>query len=398
MTTSTARVLALLEILQGSGLHTVPDLAVRLGVDERTVRRYVGHLLELGVPVDSVRGRHGGYRLAPGYRMPPLMLTDEEALAVLLGLLTGRRAGLVTTSAAANESATAKLRRVLPKALGRRLDALLETADFTARPRPTTTPAPEAHVLLELAEAARHQRPVTLNYTDRKGRSTDRTVLPYGLVAHSGRWYLTAAAPAAPADTAGPAGPTAPAASASAAGEEIRTFRLDRITSLTVQPGSFTVPPDFDPVTTLLDGLAQTPWTHEVSLRIHADAQHIRRHLPAGIASLTVIPDGGGDGGADWDAGAPDAAQRADTGRQPRPDGSNGPATADDHTAGGDHTTGWVHVRMRAERLDWIPPVLAALDRPFVIERPTALRDLVRALARRLDEHATADAPAHPPM
>ncbi|MFG2490070.1 helix-turn-helix transcriptional regulator [Streptomyces caniferus] len=389
MTTSTARVLALLEILQGSGLHTVPDLAVRLGVDERTVRRYVGHLLELGVPVDSVRGRHGGYRLAPGYRMPPLMLTDEEALAVLLGLLTGRRAGLVTTSAAANESATAKLRRVLPKALGRRLDALLETADFTARPRPTTTPAPEAHVLLELAEAARHQRPVTLNYTDRKGRSTDRTVLPYGLVAHSGRWYLTAA-PTAPADTAGPARPTAPVASSASAsaGEEIRTFRLDRITSLTVQPGSFTVPPDFDPVTALLDGLAHTPWTHEVSLRIHADAQHIRRHLPAGIASLTVIPDGGGD----WGAGAPDAAQRADNGRQPRPDGSNGPATADDHT------TGWVHVHMRAERLDWIPPVLAALDRPFVIERPTALRDLVRALARRLDEHATADAPAHPPM
>ncbi|MFJ9471729.1 helix-turn-helix transcriptional regulator [Streptomyces caniferus] len=436
MTTSTARVLALLEILQGSGLHTVPDLAVRLGVDERTVRRYVGHLLELGVPVDSVRGRHGGYRLAPGYRMPPLMLTDEEALAVLLGLLTGRRAGLVTTSAAANESATAKLRRVLPKALGRRLDALLETADFTARPRPTTTPAPEARVLLELAEAARHQRPVTLNYTDRKGRSTDRTVLPYGLVAHSGRWYLTAATPATPATPADTAGP---AASAASAGEEIRTFRLDRITSLTVQPGSFTVPPDFDPVTALLDGLAHTPWTHEVSLRIQADTQHIRRHLPPGIASLTALPDGGGDGGggtgktradtgketcadteggagtgtamgtgrgvgadagagADWDAGAPDAAQRADTGRQPRPDGSNGPATTDGHTTGGDHSTGWVHVRMRAERLDWIPPVLAALDRPFVIERPSALRDLVRALARRLDEHATADAPAHPPM
>jgi predicted DNA-binding transcriptional regulator YafY len=133
VTTSTARVLALLEILQGGGLRTVPDLAARLGVDERTVRRYVGHLLELGVPVDSVRGRYGGYRLAPGYRMPPLMLTDEEALAVLLGLLAGRRAGLVTTSAAAGESATAKLLRVLPAALRRRLDALLDTADFTAR-------------------------------------------------------------------------------------------------------------------------------------------------------------------------------------------------------------------------------------------------------------------------
>ncbi|MFE6489320.1 transcriptional regulator, partial [Streptomyces sp. NPDC057757] len=90
--------------------------------------------------------------------MPPLMLTDEEALAVLLGLLTGRRAGLVTTSVAASESATAKLLRVLPRALGRRLDALLETADFTTSPRPGI--APEAEVLLELAEAARHQRPV----------------------------------------------------------------------------------------------------------------------------------------------------------------------------------------------------------------------------------------------
>lgn len=193
-TSSTARVLALLEILQGGGIRTVPDLAVRLGVDERTVRRYVGHLLELGVPVDSVRGRYGGYRLAPGYRMPPLMLTDDEALAVLLGLLAGRRSGPVTASATASGSATAKLLRVLPRALSRRLDALLETADFTTRPGPATPP--ETEVLLELAEAARDRRPVAITYTDRKGRSTDRTVLPYGLVAHSGRWYLTGVDPA----------------------------------------------------------------------------------------------------------------------------------------------------------------------------------------------------------
>ena len=76
-----------------SGVRTVAELADRLGVDGRTVRRYVDHLLGLDVPVESVRGRHGGYRLAHGYRMPPLMLNDEEALAVLLGLVAGRQAG-----------------------------------------------------------------------------------------------------------------------------------------------------------------------------------------------------------------------------------------------------------------------------------------------------------------
>ncbi|MBK6013885.1 YafY family protein [Streptomyces sp. MBT53] len=320
MTTSTARVLALLEILQSGGLRTVPDLAERLGVDERTVRRYVGHLLELGVPVDSVRGRYGGYRLAPGYRMPPLMLTDDEALAVVLGLLAGRRAGLVTASAAAGESATAKLLRVLPAALRRRLDALLDTADFTARPRAAT--APETEVLLELAEAALHRRPVAIGYTDRKGRTSDRTVLPYGLVAHAGRWYLTGADPG---------------------DGEVRTFRLDRVTALRVRSGSFEVPADFDPAATVLDSLARTPWAHDVSLRIRGSVEDVRGRLPAGIATLATA-----DEGADW-----------------------------------------VRVRIRAERLDWIPPVLAALDRPFVVERPAALRDLVRALARRLDEYAT---------
>ena len=110
-----ARVLTLLELLQSGGVRTVAELAGRLGVDGRTVRRYVDHLLDLGVPVESVRGRYGGYRLAPGYRMPPLMLTDEEALAVLLGLVAGRRAGLMTATGTAGETAAAKIQRVLPE-------------------------------------------------------------------------------------------------------------------------------------------------------------------------------------------------------------------------------------------------------------------------------------------
>src|ERR1700742_5387348 len=96
-----ARVLMWLDILQAGGTRTLRELAERLGVDERTVRRYVDHLLDLGIPVESVRGRHGGYRLAPGYRLPPLMLSDDEAVAVILGLVSGRRAGLMTATGAA---------------------------------------------------------------------------------------------------------------------------------------------------------------------------------------------------------------------------------------------------------------------------------------------------------
>ncbi|MDX6312655.1 MAG: hypothetical protein QOF84_361 [Streptomyces sp.] len=323
MTRPTARVLALLEILQTGGTRTVADLADRLGVDERTVRRYVDHLIDLDVPVRSVRGRYGGYRLAPGYRMPPLMLTDEEALAVLLGLVAGRRAGLVTTSVAAAESAAAKVRRVLPEALGRRLDALLATADFTDPSRPVVIP--ETGVLLMLAEAAWHRRPVEVSYTARNGRCSERTVHPYGIVAHSGRWYVTGA---------------------DSASGEVRTFRLDRIESARVLPGSFEVPVGFDPAGRVLSGLAETPYRHEVSLRVRGTAEQVRSRLPAGLATVQELP-------ADP---AEDPAEAAE----------------------------WVRVQLRAERLEWVPSVLAWLDRPFVIEYPDALRDHVRALAHRL--------------
>src|SRR6202011_4024570 len=146
-----ARVLALLDILQTGGTRTLHELSDRLGVDERTVRRYVDHLTALDVPVESVRGRYGGYRLASGYRMPPLILSDDEALAVLLGLVAGRRAGLMTTTATAGETAAAKIRRVLPERLARRLDTVLESLAFTEPPGEFATP--DAGVLLTIADA-----------------------------------------------------------------------------------------------------------------------------------------------------------------------------------------------------------------------------------------------------
>ena len=269
LTRPTARVLALLEILQAGGGFTVADLAGRLGVDERTVRRYAAHLADLGIPVEARRGRYGGYRLAPGYKLPPLMLTDEEAVAVMLGLVAATRAGLVTTEGAAAESATAKIRRVLPAVLARRIDSLLETVDFTARARKPAPPGIE--VLLVLAEAARHQQPVSITYTTWRGQSGERRLDPYGLVFHAGRWYVT--------------------------GHDhnrraVRTFRLDRIGTARPTPGRFDIPAGFDPTAQVLTGLAAVPYAHDISVVLHTSLEQAQRRIPLSVGTLTEVPGG----------------------------------------------------------------------------------------------------------
>ncbi len=333
MARPTAQVLTLLELLQSGGTRTMTELAGRLGVDERTVRRYVGHLIDLDVPVESVRGRYGGYRLGAGYRMPPLMLTDDEALAVLLGLIAGRRAGLITATGTASETAAAKIRRVLPDRLARRLDTVLRSLAFTAPPG--EFPAPQTTVLLAVADAVRHHRPISIRYTSADGRRSERTLHPYGLVAHSGRWYVTGADPGI--------------------GED-RTFRLDRIADARTLPGSFEPPAGLDPGQRVLSGLASAPYRHHVILRIQATAEQIRARLPASIATIEQPP--------------PAPPTDTQTGR-------------------------WLRVQVRAERLDWLPAVLASLDRPFIIEQPDELHVLVTALADRLAASARTS-PPHP--
>ncbi|NEB03816.1 YafY family protein [Streptomyces sp. SID13726] len=327
MARPTGRVLTLLELLQSGGTRTVAELADRLGVEGRTVRRYVDQLVDLDVPVESVRGRYGGYRLAPGYRLPPLMLSDDEALAVLLGLVAGRRAGLTTAQRTANETASAKIRRVLPRHIAHRLDTLLEALAFTDQPGESEHP--DAGVLLTVADAVRHRRPVSIRYTDRDGQRSERTLHAYGIVAHAGRWYVT--------------------------GED-RTFRLDRIADARTLPGSFEAPVGPDPAQRLLSGFATAGYRHEVTLRIHGTVEQIRARLPASVASL----------------------------EEPEPEPEPEPASGDDDPA----AARWLRVELRAERLDWLPPVLASLDRPFVVERPAELRDLVIEFADRLASRA----------
>ncbi|GAB7070940.1 WYL domain-containing protein [Mycobacterium hodleri] len=326
MVRPTARVLALLELLQGGGTHRVASLAERLSVDERTVRRYVEHLRDLDIAVDSVRGRYGGYRLARHSRMPPLMLGDEEALAVIWALQLTAQTGTGPASAPAAHSAAAKVRRVLPAAAARRIDAVVETVDFPATDREDGgirwrgDDGASARILLDLAAAARDRHPVTFGYTARQGRTTQRTVEPHGVVAHRGLIYL---------------------AGFDRVRLAARTFRVDRIDRLQLLEETFAVPADADPVQQVLGPLPPAPHRHPVSVRIRADLAHVRTHMPFMLASVTPM-------------------------------------------SGGPNEDGWLKVVLHAEHLEWVAGTLAAIDRPFVIETPQALRDEVRELAQRL--------------
>jgi predicted DNA-binding transcriptional regulator YafY len=327
MTRSTARVLQLLEVLQNGGTHTSSDLAERLAVDVRTVRRYVDQLRDLDVPVDSERGRYGGYRLARHYRMPPLMFTEDEALAVVWGLLHASQIGNGPASPAGVESAAAKVRRVLPPVLAGRIDAVVGAVAFADEPGgDAETTRESSRILVALAEAARDGTPVVISYGTRRGRPVERSVQPHKIVAVRGLLYL-----------AGLDESTATR----------RRFRLDRITGVTRQGGSFEVPPDVDPVRQVIGPLEPSPHRHDVSVRVRADVRQVRQFFPETLAAVTPVTDG-------IDAGQ------------------------------------WLLVFVRAERLEWVARRLAALDREFVIEEPEALHDAIADVGRQLIAAATA--------
>ena len=188
MASPTSRLLELLELLQTRPLTTGREIADRLGVDARTARRYVGVLQELGIPVEGQRGVGGGYRIRPGYRLPPLMLADEEAVVVVLGLLANRGSG-DDGSAAAVDGALAKINRVLPSTLRRQVEALEETLGFTASRG--ATPADAAAVLL-LADAIRRRRRLHIALSHVRRRRVRARAQPARPRRPRGRWYLAA--------------------------------------------------------------------------------------------------------------------------------------------------------------------------------------------------------------
>ncbi|GAB3187524.1 putative DNA-binding transcriptional regulator YafY [Micromonospora palomenae] len=263
------RVLAMLELLQSHHRLTGVELADRLRVDERTVRRYAATLVDLGIPVTAERGRYGGYRLRPGYKLPPLMLTDDEAVAVLLGLVAAERLGLGTEEPA-TATALAKIRRVLPAPLAERLAAVQDHLGFTLR-RADPALRPATGTLLTLGAAARQRRRVTLDYRSWRGEPSRRQLDPYGLVFHAGRWYVTGY---------------------DHLRDEVRTFRLDRIGAVSTGPETFAVPDDFDPVAQVTRSLAGVPYAHSVEVLLETDLVAARRRVPPSVGELTEVADG----------------------------------------------------------------------------------------------------------
>jgi predicted DNA-binding transcriptional regulator YafY len=256
----TARLLELLELLQTRPLVTGREIADLLAVDRRTVRRDISALQRLGNPVEGERGVGGGYRLRPGYRLPPLMLSEDEATAVVLGLTAARRLGLGADGA---DGALAKIHRVLPDALRRRVEALEAALAFTA---PATTGEPPAgETALLLAEAIRRRRRIRVSYRSFAGEETKRELSPYGLVVHSGRWYLAAYDHARSA---------------------LRTFRVDRIGRAAIGAVAMPAPDGFDALAHVSRSLAQVPWPWEVEVLLELPIDEAKRRVPRTLAEL----------------------------------------------------------------------------------------------------------------
>ena len=215
------RVLTVLEILQAREHVSGRELAARLEVNPRTVQRYIARLQDLCIPVESTRGVGGAYRLKPGFRLPPMMFTDEEAFALTLGLRALRNLGL-SAFAPATEGAAAKLGRVLPDSLRDSANAVEEVIAVEPGPWVIST---EAEPLIRLCTAIRTRHTVAFNYESHDRKSTHRQLEPYGIVHMDGRWYMLGRC---------------------LLREALRTFRLDRVSDVEVSDQTFERPAGFD--------------------------------------------------------------------------------------------------------------------------------------------------------
>lgn len=295
-----SRVLAALELLQARERISGSEMARRLGVDGRTVRRYIGVLEEIGIPITAERGPEGGYALVAGFKLPPMMFSNEEAIAIALGLAAVRCDGV--------ESAQAKLERVMPSGVRARVRAIRETVQMSA------APMVDSETLYLLSAAAHHRHGVSLRYRSASDQDSERDFDVYGLGVRNGRWY---------------------AAGYCHLRKGLRSFRLDRVISATVQSRGFSRPDGFDVAAHLTAALAMLPRKHTITVALHTDIESARRELFPAIGAF-------------------------------------------------EPTEGGVMLHSQVDDLDWFARELARLPWPFEIIRPAALRRALAKHARRL--------------
>jgi predicted DNA-binding transcriptional regulator YafY len=281
MTETASRLLTLLSLLEARRDWPGRELAARLEVSRRTLRRDIEGLRALGYPVESLTGPAGGYRLRAGTAMPPLLLEDDEAIAIAVGLRTAARAS-VTGIEETSVRALVKLEQVLPSHLRRRVRAL-QSATMTL---PAGGPTVDAQCLTVIAAACRDCERVRFAYQDREGVSTRREVEPHSLVNLGRRWYLVAW---------------------DRARRDWRTFRVDRLaqptsTGLRFPPRDL---PAKDAAAYVTQSLSAAPNRYEAHLTLHAPAEAIRKRVPRHWGTVEPIDDRScdyrtGDDDLDW--------------------------------------------------------------------------------------------------
>jgi predicted DNA-binding transcriptional regulator YafY len=254
----TTRVLAVLELLQSQGLVSGAELARRVEVDARTLRRHITSLEEMGIPITTEQGRYGGYRLVPGYKLPPMMFSEEEAQALSLGLIAAKGLGLAD-AAPAIESVQAKLDRVLPSAPRKTLSALRESVALQVGGARTQA---DARLLRILSESAQSRRTASLRYRSADGTLTSRDFDVYGNVFRGGRWYVVGHCHLR---------------------QGLRTLRLDRVAHAELRDRSFARPEGFDPGEYLSRALASVPRGPATEVFLHTDLASAKRELYNGL-------------------------------------------------------------------------------------------------------------------
>jgi predicted DNA-binding transcriptional regulator YafY len=258
----TARALLALELLQSSPGITADRLADKLGVSERAARRYVGILREAGIPIESVRGPYGGYRLGRGLRLPPLMFSSAEALGLVMAVLDGHHHASDPTTVVG--SALGKIVQALPEPVAAQAEAVRRTTApapdrAAARPDPQTTTT--------LVEARSKNRRVRLTYRSEAGSELESEVDPWAVVVRHGRWYLLCWSHRASAR---------------------RAYRIDRVTAVEVLDEPFTPPADLDPVADLEAHLA-VGWDYETEVIIDAPLGTVSPCLPRALGRLEPL-------------------------------------------------------------------------------------------------------------
>ena len=265
MLQTSARLLRLLSLFQAQRYWSGTELSQRLDVTGRTLRRDVDRLRSLGYPVHSTSGIAGGYQLGAGANLPPLLLDDDEAVAVALGLRTSASSG-VTGLEEASVRALLKLEQVLPPRLRHRVAAL---HGFVV-PLESRGPTIDAKLLSLIAGACRDYEGIRFKYNDRSGSASMRAVEPHRLVHTGYRWYLVAW---------------------DSGRKDWRTFRIDRIegkpkTSIRFKPRT---PPEGDFAKFVLKSLSQATYPFRARVTLHASVESLASRIPPSAGVLEAL-------------------------------------------------------------------------------------------------------------